>query len=173
MVDASVDELNLRVRVKTPQQIAQALARSFEHLLRVASLLLEDYIPKGVRAVSGLRGMRAGLAYVVDQLDVSQLQALGGNLPDFVHEVADNLLLHAINALSNYTIDGDAGSLVHLARLPKQVYHLLRQALRLRKQAKHILGPLQDLLVIILAGKDNFKSLEADEVLHDLLLFAQ
>ena len=37
----------------------------------------------------------------MDELNVSQLQALGCDHLDLVDEVVDNLLLHAVNALAD------------------------------------------------------------------------
>ena len=45
MVDTPIDELNLRIGVKTPKQVAEPFAGDFEDLLRVACLLLEDNVP--------------------------------------------------------------------------------------------------------------------------------
>ena len=170
MIDTSVYKVDFRVCIKCAHQVTEAFAWDFQDLLWIASLLLEDYIPEGIRTILWLRVVRARLAYIIDELNISKLQALRGYLFDLVHEVVDYVFLHAIDALYNDSINRDAGCLVHLARFPEQVNHALGQAWGLSKQAKHILSPLQNLLVIIFAREYDFEGFERVKIFNNIFL---
>ena len=59
MIDAPVDELNLRIRVEASQKVTKLLAGDFEDILGVACFLVEHDVPESIRTVPRLRRMIA------------------------------------------------------------------------------------------------------------------
>ena len=104
----------------------------------------------------------------VKQFDVTDLEIHSWNTLHLVDKEDHDLFLHSNDALSNDIVDRDAGCLVHLARFPNDLNHLWCQRLSRGIEAKDVFCELQDLLVIVLAGEDDFEGTKSKQVLENL-----